>query len=81
MRGIDALAAACAPAEDPATSQEQNNISEAMCEKIAEKVLQRLQAGLTEPEKPEKDEPEKEDPEPAEAPEEGENTDGISESL
>ena len=81
MRGIDALAAACAPAEDPAAAQEQNNISEAMCDKIAEKVLQRLQAGLTDTEKPEKEEPEKEDPEPAEAPEEGENTDGTCESL
>ena len=81
MRGLDALAAACAPAEDPAAAQEQNNISEAMCDKIAEKVLQRLQAGLTETEKPEKEEPEKEDPESAEYPEEGESTDGIIESL
>ena len=77
MRGIDALAAACTPAEDPAAAQ-QNNISEAMCDKIAEKVLRRLQAGLTDTEKPEKEEPEKEDPEPPEDPEEGEIEDGIS---
>ena len=81
MRGIDALAAACTPAEDPAAAQEQNSISEATCEKIAQKVLERLQSGLSDAEKPEKEDPEKEDPEPAEGPEEGENEDEISESL
>lgn len=78
MRGLDALAAACEPAPEPA-APETLNISADMCEKIADLVLQRLQSGLAEAEKPEKVQPE--EPEPAEDPEEGEMEDGVTESL
>lgn len=76
MRGIDALAAACAPKEDPAAAgtETTNNLSDEMCEKIAQKVLQKLQAGLTDTEKPEEDKEDLEHTEaPAEDPEEGES--------
>lgn len=75
MRGIDALAAACTPKEDPAAAgtEATNNLSEEMCEKIAQKVLQKLQAGLTETEKPEEDKEDPEDPEDPADPEEGES--------
>lgn len=75
MKGLDALAAACTPKEDTAAGTGTvNNLSDEMCEKIAQKVLQKLQAGLTETEKPEDGKEAPEDPEaPAEDPEEGES--------
>lgn len=75
MKGLDALAAACAPKEDPAAGTgTTNNLSDELCEKIAQKVLQKLQAGLTDTEKPEDDKEDPEEPEAlAEDPEEGES--------
>lgn len=70
MRGLDALAAACAPQEQTTPPEAYAALTDEQCQKIASIVLQTLQGGT------QKTEPEQAaDPEPDQLPEEGENED------
>ena len=58
MRGLDALAAACAPQEQTNTTPAPLAMTDEQCNKIASKVLELLQGSQqkTEPEEPEESE-------------------------
>ena len=74
MRGLDALAAACAPQDTaPTTAPGFTALSDEQCQKIANQVLQQLQGGLQKPEAEEPADPAEEPADPAE--EEGEEAD------
>lgn len=70
MRGLDLLAQACAPQEPTETAAQPQALTDEQCEKIASKVLERLQGSQQKSE----DAPEPEE-EPQQEPQEGENED------
>ena len=66
MRGLDMLAHACAPQEPAETPAQPQALTDEQCEKIASKVLERLQGGQQKSEDPTPEPEEEQQPEPQE---------------